>query len=47
MPMQAPAATEAAEGVAEKVKEKVADATDAAKTMMGDDAGDVEDHDEL
>ena len=47
MPMQAPAATEAAEGVAEKVKEAVADATEAIKTAAQDDAGGIDDHDEL
>lgn len=48
MPMQAPAATEAPEGVAEKVKEKVADAAEAVKTAIIDgDAEEVDDHDEL
>ena len=51
MPMQAPAATETAEGVAEKVKEKVAEkvaeAAEAIKTAATDDAGGMDDHDEL
>lgn len=49
MAQAAPAATEAAEGVAEKVKSAVAGAADAAMTVIADtdsDAG-AEEHDEL
>lgn len=46
MPMQAPAATETAEGVAGKIKEKVKEAADAAMTAVID-SDDADDHDEL
>ena len=47
MPMQAPAATEEPESATDKIKEKVAEATEAVKTAMNDDAAGMEDHDEL
>ena len=49
MPMQAPAATEAAEGVKDKVTEAVKKAADAAKTAIADSDGDAggDEHDEL
>ena len=47
MPMQAPAATEAPEGIAEKVKAKVADAAEAVMTAIAEDEDGVDDHDEL
>ena len=46
MPMQAPAATETAEGVKAKVTEAVKEAAEAVKSAVGDDE-DVEEHDEL
>lgn len=47
MPMQAPAATEAAENVADKVTSVVAGATEAVKQALDGDDGDIDDHDEL